>query len=85
MKPAEHVRANVTTDGLVVLDLDKGQIFCANTIAARIWQSLIVDNQPREAVVDSIVKDWSGVPDVVAQDIDTFLDRLRQQELVVDA
>ena len=85
MKPAEHVRANVTDDGLVVLDLDKGQIFSANVIAARIWQSVIVDNKPKDEVVDSIVREWRSTPDVVAQDLETFVASLRQQELVIDA
>ena len=83
MKPADHVRANVTDDGLVVLDLDKGQIFSANTVAARIWQDMIVNNKSKEEVVDAIARDWGSTPEVVAKDLDTFVEGLKQQELVV--
>ena len=51
MKPAQHVRANVTDDNLIVLDLVKGQIFTANAIGARIWRALFVEGQPRERLV----------------------------------
>jgi hypothetical protein len=85
MRPAEHIRANVTNDGLVVLDIDKGQIFSANIIAARIWQGIVVDNKPKEEVVDSIVKEWGSTTDVVTRDLDAFVDKLKAQELVVDA
>jgi hypothetical protein len=85
MKPAEHVRADVTDDGLVVLDIDNGQIFGANAIAARIWQDVVVGNKRKEEVVDSIVRDWGGVPDVVARDLETFVAKLKQQALVIEA
>lgn len=85
MKPAEHVRANVTNDGLVVLDINKGEIFSANIIAARIWQGIVIDGKPKDDVVDSIVKEWGSTPDVVGKDLDAFVDKLKAQELVVEA
>jgi hypothetical protein len=85
MKASEHVQADITEDGLVLLDLGSGQIFTANGIAARIWQRAVVDNRPRAEVIESIVTDWNGTPDVVASDFDEFLDNLKKQRLVVDA
>lgn len=85
MKPAEHVRADVTDDGLVLLDLDKGQIFSANPIAARIWQGIVVDNKPKDEVIEAIAREWGSTSEVVAKDLETFVDKLKRQALVVDA
>lgn len=83
MRPAEHVRVNVTNDGIVVLDIAKGQLFTANTIAARIWQSIVVENLPKAQVVDSIVNEYGSTPEIVAKDLDEFVDRLQREELVL--
>lgn len=83
MKPADHVRANLTDDGLVVLDIKQGQIFTANVIAARIWQGILVDGHSRNDVVDSIAKECNTPPDVVSNDVDEFIARLQQQQLIV--
>ena len=82
MKPNEHVRANVTDDNLIVLDLVKGQIFTANTVGSRIWRGLFVDNQPREQVVETIATEWGAKPEIVARDVEKFVVQLKQQGLV---
>ena len=85
MKPTEHVRANVTADGLIVLDLVKGQIFTANAIGARIWQNLFVDKQPKEYIVETLAREWAVTPEIVATDVEKFVVQLKQQGLVADA
>jgi hypothetical protein len=85
MKPTEHVRANVTDDGLIVLDLVKGQIFTANAIGARIWQALFVDKQPQEEVVEVVASEWGTTPDIVTTDVERFVVQLKQQGLVADS
>jgi hypothetical protein len=84
MKPAAHVRTNLTDDGLVVLDIEKGRIFTANPIAAHIWQNLVVGNKPKPEVVDAIVEEWGSTPDVVAKDLEEFVVQLKLQQLIVD-
>ena len=85
MKPTQHVRANVTADNLIVLDLVKGQIFTANSIGSRIWRGLFVENQPEEQLADDIAKEWETKPEIVAKDIEKFLVQLKQQGLVADS
>lgn len=85
MKPTEHVRANVTDDNLIVLDLVKGQIFTANMIGSRIWRGLFVDNQPKEQLVEAIAREWGTSPEIVATDIERFVVQLKQQGLVADS
>jgi hypothetical protein len=83
MKPAEHVRANLTNDGLVLLDITKGRIFTANAIAALIWQNVIIENKPETEVVDSIMKEWESTREVAARDLTEFVDMLKQEQLVI--
>lgn len=85
MKPAQHVRANVTDDNLIVLDLVKGQIFTANVIGSRIWRGLFVDNQPTEQLVETISTEWGTTPEVVAKDVEKFLVQLKQRGLLADS
>lgn len=85
MKPTEHVRAKVTNDALIVLDLVNGQIFTANAIGARIWQCLVVDNQPKEQIVETIAREWETTPEIVAPDVERFVAQLKQRNLLTDA
>lgn len=81
MKPSEHVRANVTDDGLVILDINKGEIFSANVVAARIWK-LLMDGKTETEAVEAIVTEFNAPPDVVARDARAFIDSLVQKALV---
>ena len=85
MKPTQHVRANVTDDNLIVLDLVKGQIFTANSIGSRIWRGLFVENQPTEQLVEAIATEWETPPETVAKDVEKFVVQLKQQGLVADS
>lgn len=85
MKPAQHVRANLTDDNLIVLDLVKGQIFTANTIGSRIWRGLFVDNQPQEQVVEVIATEFGTTVETVSKDVEKFVVQLQQRGLVADS
>ena len=85
MKPAQHVRANVTDDNLIVLDLVKGQIFTANTIGSRIWRGLFIDNQPKEQVIEVIATEFGTTQEIVEKDVEKFVVQLKQQGLVADS
>ena len=85
MKPAQHVRANVTDDNLIVLDLVKGQIFTANMIGSRIWRGLFVDDQPTEQLVEAIATEWGTTPEIVGKDVEKFVVQLKQRGLVADS
>ena len=85
MKPTQHVRANVTADNLIVLDLVKGQIFTANTVGSRIWRGLFLDNQSEEQLIENIASQWGTAPDIVAKDVEKFVVQLKQQGLVADS
>jgi Coenzyme PQQ synthesis protein D (PqqD) len=81
MKPAEHVRANVTDDGLVILDIDKGEIYSANVVAARIW-NLLMDGKSEQEAVDAVAAEFDAPKDVVARDAHAFIESLVAKSLV---
>jgi hypothetical protein len=81
MKPAEHVRANVTDDGLVILDIDKGEIFSANVVAARIW-NLLMDGKSEQEAVDAIVAEFDAPRETVERDAKAFIESLVSKSLV---
>lgn len=85
MKVPEHVRVNVTRDGLIVLDICKAQIFRANMVAARIWQGIVIDSKSKEEVIESIVKECGTTRDLVARDLEEFIEALKSKKLIVDA
>jgi hypothetical protein len=84
MRPADAVRANVTEDGLVLLDVDSGRIFTANAIAADIWQNVIVNKTPQPEVVDRLASECGESSSVIAADLSAFLGHLQQQQLIVE-
>jgi hypothetical protein len=81
MTPCPHVRATVTNDGLIVLDIRTGQIFSANRVGARIW-SAIEEGLAMPAIVERIAADTGADPVVVERDTSDFVDTLRARSLV---
>jgi len=81
MKPAPHVRSNISDDGLILLDIATGQIFSANLIAARIWNGLEQGLLLSE-IIEEIAADTGADPVVVERDATKFVDTLRLRALV---
>ena len=81
MKPASHVRANISNDGLILLDIATGQIFSANPIAARIWNGLEQGFLLTD-IIQGIAADTGADPVVVERDATDFLNTLKLRALV---
>jgi hypothetical protein len=81
MKPAPHVRSNISHDGLILLDITTGQIFSANPIAARIWNGL-ERGLPLTDIIQGIACDTGTDPLVVERDATEFLNTLKLRALV---
>ena len=83
MKPAPHVRASITDEGIILLDIRSGQIFSANAVAARIWRGL-EQGLPMPAVVDGIAADAGVDRAIVLRDAAAFLSTLLSRALVTN-
>jgi hypothetical protein len=81
MKTASHVRANVTADGVVLLDVEKGSIYSSNVVGARIWQ-LIQEGCSEAEVVSRIVDEFGAPRSTVQADVSEFIASLRERALV---
>jgi hypothetical protein len=81
MKPSPHVRANVSPDGIVLLDIQSGQIFSANPIGARVWKGLELGLSIPE-IVDEIVCQTGADRAVVERDVTDFVHSLMARALV---
>jgi hypothetical protein len=77
------VRASVSTDGLVLLDVRGGLVLASNPIGARIW-SLIEQTHNRREIAQQLTDDY-GVPlDRAQGDVDGFVAALIARGLVIE-
>src|SRR5262249_47228129 len=81
MKPASRVRSNVSDDGVILLDIQFGQIFSANVIGASVWRGLERGESIRE-IVDAIVDQTGADRLVVKRDVSEFVRALAARALV---
>jgi hypothetical protein len=57
---SEHVRASVSDDGLVLLDVEGGVMLAANAVGARIWR-LLEEEHSLDRIARQLAIDY-GVP-----------------------
>jgi hypothetical protein len=77
------VRASVSVDGLVLLDIQGGLVLASNAIGARIW-TLIEQTCNRREIARQLTDDY-GVPLARAQgDVDAFIAALIARGLVAE-
>ena len=69
------VRASVSTDGLVLLDVHGGLVLASNPIGARIW-TLIAQTRTCHQIAQQLTDDY-GVPlDRAKTDVEAFVSAL---------
>jgi hypothetical protein len=83
MKPSPHVRASITDEGVILLDIHSGQILSANAVAARIWRGL-EQGLSLPAIVDGIAADADVDRTIVLRDAAAFLSTLTSRGLVTN-
>jgi hypothetical protein len=77
------VRASITGDGLVLLDIRDGRLFAANAIGAEIWQLAQAGR-----TVTEIASDLAGryciLADIAQRDVGAFLTALVSRGLLAE-
>jgi hypothetical protein len=81
MRPAPHVRARVTPDGVLLLNTQTGAIMSANRVGARVWE-LLAEGQDNTRIAARIAQEFAAPPPTVSTDVDEFLAELQQHHLV---
>jgi len=81
LHPSPAVRASVSGDGLVLLDLAGGLVFSSNQVGARIWQR-IEEGQPARDIARQLADDYAVPLDRAQHDVAAFVADLIARGLV---
>lgn len=69
-------------DGAVLLHIDSGTYHGVNPVGARIWDLLESPRSPDE-IGDALASEFEVEREVVDQDVEEFLEGLRERELIL--
>lgn len=79
---ASNLRSIVDHDGAVILDISRNSMTTLDPIGAYVWnrlgQGLSVD-----AIVAELARDTGADQEMVARDVDEFMEQLKSRHLVV--
>jgi hypothetical protein len=75
------VRGSVSTDGLVLLDVQGGLVLASNPVGARIWQ-LIEEQHDTSEIATRIAAEFTVDPDRASRDVRAFVAALCARGLV---
>ena len=75
------VRASISADGLVLLDLHGGLVLSSNVVGARIWQ-LIEEDQPAGEIARRIADEYDVAGDRARLDAAAFIEALIARGLI---
>ena len=79
---ADAVRASISTDGLVLLDVHGGVVLASNAIGARIWQ-LIESRLDSAEIASRLALEYDVPVDRALRDVAGFLAALEARGLVI--
>ena len=77
------VRAAITTDGLVLLDVRGGVVLAANDVGARIWQ-LLEQHQTPHAIAERFAGEYEIALEQARGDVTDFIDALVSRRLILE-
>jgi hypothetical protein len=69
------LRASTTDEGLVLLNVETGDIYTANAIGGRIW-SLLQEGQDEAEIAASIAEAYGRPEEAIAVDVHEFISGL---------
>ena len=80
-RPSRAVRASISGDGLILLDVDGGMVLSSNAVGARIWQ-LIERQHTTGEIARQLADDYVVPLDRALGDVQTFVADLMARGLV---
>ena len=81
MRISEHVRATITQDGAVLMNIKGGHMITLNLTGSIIWQQL-ADGRSPEQIADTISPQF-GIPrEQALADVNEFLQQLETHQLI---
>lgn len=80
-KVAKNVYAAQLAGEAVILHLDTKRYYRLNATGAEVWKG-IESGEPREALAERLVREFTVDRETAAAEVDRLLDRLREAHLV---
>jgi hypothetical protein len=80
-RPSPAVRASISADGLVLLDVDGGLVLSSNAVGARIWE-LIEQARTTGEIAQQLVDDYAVPVEHAERDVASFVAALMARGLV---
>jgi hypothetical protein len=81
LHPSSAVRASISGDGLVLLDVDGGLVLASNAVGARIWQ-LIEHGRSIAEIGQTLAADYTVPLERAQLDVAAFITDLKARGLV---
>jgi hypothetical protein len=81
-RPSDAVRASVSSDGLILLDVQGGLVFASNAAGARIWTLLEARRSVAE-IAAALVAEYRIDAERARRDVEAFVDALAARGVVV--
>lgn len=82
LRTSGAVRASVSSDGLILLDVKGGQVLASNAAGARIWQLIEADRSLPE-IATALVDEYHIEIERAQHDVRAFVDALVARGLVL--
>jgi hypothetical protein len=76
-----NLRSIVDHDGAVILDISRNSMTALDTIGAYVWDRL-GKGLSVDAIVAELARDTGADKDMVAKDVDEFMEQLKSRHLV---
>ncbi len=71
-RPSRAVKASISSDGLVLLDMNGGLVLASNVVGARIWQ-LLEERRSRTHIAQQLANEYSIAIDRAERDVAAFV------------
>jgi Coenzyme PQQ synthesis protein D (PqqD) len=81
LRPSAAVKASVSGDGLILLDVEGGMVLSANAIGARIWH-LIEQRLPVPDIARTLAHDYTISLERAERDVAAFVAQLLSRGVV---
>lgn len=84
VRRADGLLAAAVSDELLMMSVELGRYFNLNAVGARIWELL---ETPRtvDGLVAALTAEYDVAPDTARQEVERFLDALRERGLLASA
>lgn len=83
LHPSPAVKASISNDGLVLLDVVGGVVLASNEVGARIWQ-LLEQQHTLDEIARQLAADYDVPRDRTQADVAAFVDALVARRLVIE-